>query len=340
MSVAVSNGYIYALPFGKSILKWTLNGTSVPFSTNVTFNSAYSLRVDTNGSIYVVDRQTSELTKLNADGTVSYQITLAGVNLPAAPQALAIDSNHYVYVSDFSNARILKIDASGSTVATFSASGLISAGALTVDGSGNLFVFAYYTPVSNNRVFKFNSTGSLLNIFDLPANTITPFGMISDVYGNYYLPNFAMNNSGNFNGGLYKYSSNGVQLSVYNLADPTSWMPVDVALDGSNNIYVANGSSIVVFEISNPLSSAPPISLTGSNDNNVSSDNTAGVLGLLIRVAIWGAILSLFGVIFVGSVYYFRSVFGFKRALKVNEIQFSDLKHNMLEWETRDNSTI
>ena len=229
-----------------------MNGARVPFSTNVTFSGPTGLRVDTDGSIYVIDRTTYVLTKLNADGSLSYQVT-SGFFLP---QAVAIDSNHNVYVSDTWNSRIVKFNSTGSFLASFSLGGIANPKALSVDGDGNIYVLGNY-----NSVYKLNSNGTPLFPFNIPNTNTLPNGIISDSYGNLYFPSSTPNN------GIFKYSPSGVQLAVYTTSGASSLLPVDVALDGANNIYVANSfnGSIVIFQISNSNSSLSSSSSSSSS---------------------------------------------------------------------------
>ena len=138
------------------------------------FNFPTGLTLDTKGNLYVADRGSHKIRKIDLKGNV---ITFAGSGTEgfqdgpantaqfAFPDRLAFDTKGNLFVSDSSNHRIRKIDTKGN-VSTYAGSGIQgfqngSANtaqfdfprALAFDGNGSLYV----ADVGNNRIRKIDS---------------------------------------------------------------------------------------------------------------------------------------------------------------------------------------
>ena len=170
------------------------------------FDAPEGVAVDTVGNIYVADTRNNTIRKITAGGTVT---TLAGVAGQSGsgdgaggsarfngPSAVAVDAAGNVYVADFSNATIRKIDTSGTVTTLAGSAGLVGfadgAGAvarfnqpyaLTVDGSGNLYVADTY-----NRAIRMITPGGTVTTLDgAQARFYYPQGIAVDASGNLYV---------------------------------------------------------------------------------------------------------------------------------------------------------
>ena len=202
-----------------------------------TFNSAWGdggklnapqgIAVDSSGNIYVADTSNNRIQKLNSSGNY-----LSGLGSYGSgngqfnnPQGVTLDSSGNIYVADTNNRRIQKFDSSGtfqwwlgydgSTIGTHtSGTGsygtgngkFSSANSVAIDSSGNIYV----TDTSNNRIQKFDSSGTFQWWLGYNGSTIGTHtsGTASSGSGN-----------GQFNS------------------------PSKIILDSSGNIYVADASN-------------------------------------------------------------------------------------------------
>ncbi|MGC4040186.1 MAG: T9SS type A sorting domain-containing protein [Flavobacterium sp.] len=145
------------------------------------FAAPKGIDVDSSGNIYVADANSNRIRKVTpagvvttiaGDGTAGYldgQGTAARFNNPIG---VAVASSGAIYVSDASNNRIRLIATSGAvtTVAGSGASGIVNGQgtaaqfnaprAITIDGSGNIYVVDY----NNNRIRKITSSGAVTTL--------------------------------------------------------------------------------------------------------------------------------------------------------------------------------
>ena len=145
---------------------------------NALFASPKGMDADAAGNVYVADAGNNRVRKITpagivttvaGDGTAAYldaQGTSAKLNNPTG---VAVNAAGAIYVSDTSNNRIRVISASGTvtTIAGSGSSGMVNGQgtaaqfnaprAITIDGSGNIFVVDY----SNNRIRKITSSGTV-----------------------------------------------------------------------------------------------------------------------------------------------------------------------------------
>ena len=177
---------------------------------------------------------------LNADpGTVTAIGATAGLK---APSAIAVDGAGNTYVADSTTGNIYK---NGN--ATAIATGFSSPSAIAVDGAGNLFV----GDSGNHRIVEVPYSGTA---YGTPAVIETglsgPTGLAVDAGGNLYVAD-----SGNkrvlllaMGGGLpagSNISPLGTSVTSAGVVSTGFTDPVDVAVDGSGNVYVADSGSII-----------------------------------------------------------------------------------------------
>jgi hypothetical protein len=252
--------------------------------------------VDGSGNLYVADTTNNRVLEYNAplatDTTadrvlgqddfihnVANLVDAQGLN---APQALAIDASttpNRIYVADEDNNRVLGWrDAASFTsgapadlvigqpdflsslcngaAGTVSASSLCSPAGLAVDGSGNLYV----ADTDNNRVLEytnpFNACAGVFPCVGGPGALVLGQGV-----------SFTSNTANN--GGVSAGSLDS---------------PLQVALDGAGNLYVADSDNNRVVEYNMPLTSGATATLVfgqgGSATSNACDYDISGVLKL------------------------------------------------------------
>ena len=192
------------------------------------FNAPTGVAVDSSGTLYVADESNHRIRKITTEGAVT---TLAGDGYwgstdgsgPTArfkyPSALALDNSGNIYVADSINNRIRKITSSGvvTTLAGNGEGGLgdSSSGStnvkfwqpngVAVDSGGNVYVGDSY----NNRLRCISRYGYVMTLAGSGAS------------GQYSPIKFA-----DGNGSVAKF-----------------WSPQGVAVDSSDNVYIADKSN-------------------------------------------------------------------------------------------------
>jgi sugar lactone lactonase YvrE len=220
-AVAVDgNGNVYVADQGNSTVRKVSPGGSVTTFAGLAgsagssdgtgaaarFNAPMGVAVDSVGNVYVADTKNNTIRKITAGGTVT---TLAGVAGQTGsgdgaggsarfngPYAVAVDASGNVYVADYFNATIRKINASN-TVSTLAgtagqmgfadgtgfAAKFNEPSALTVDGSGNVYVADTY----NRAVREISPSGAVTTLNGAQTRFYYPQGIAVDASGNLYV---------------------------------------------------------------------------------------------------------------------------------------------------------
>jgi sugar lactone lactonase YvrE len=191
-----------------------------------------------------------------------------------APYEMAIDNAGNIYISDAGNKRVRKVNTSG-IITTFAGNGTngstgnggqataaeISPEGIAVDAAGNVYI----TDVSSQTIRKVNTSG-VISLFagggsslgdGGPATAATfnnPSGMAFDAAGNLYIADYD-------NDRIRKISTSGIITTVAGTGvggyigdggpatNAQLWWPQSVAIDASNNIYIADNANNVIREV-------------------------------------------------------------------------------------------
>ncbi len=239
------------------------------------FYYPFGIAVDGSGNLYVADTYNSTLRKITAAGVVT---TLAGTATLTGstndtgsaarfnfPVGVGVDNGGNVYLADYGNHEIRKVT-SGGVVTTLAGSAGVSGSvdgtggaarfknpfAVTVDNGGNVYVADY----GNHTIRKVTSGGDVTTLAGLAggaggadgagsaARFNFPAGVALDGGGNAYVAD-------TINHTLRKITAAGVVTTLAGSAGSSGtndgigsgarfYQPIGVAVDGSNNVYVAD----------------------------------------------------------------------------------------------------
>ncbi|MGA2016658.1 MAG: immunoglobulin domain-containing protein, partial [Opitutaceae bacterium] len=193
------------------------------------FATPGNVAVDTGGNVYVADQLNDTIRKITPAGvvtTLAGDATVAGKNDGTGmgarfdnPYGIAVDGSDNVYVADTYNCTIRKITSAGVVTTLAGTAGAIGA----KDGTGSAAQFNYPTGVA------VDGEGNVY-VADIDNDTIrkvTPSGVVTTLAGAVGLTGFA-----DGTGAAAEFNA-----------------PIDVAVDGGGNVYVADVDNYTVRKI-------------------------------------------------------------------------------------------
>jgi streptogramin lyase len=267
-------------------------------------SNPWGIAIDGQGHVWIANFLVNTVTELSNTGTVLspgtgytggyFSIGGAGVNI-------AIDGSGNVWIPN-GNTGVAKLSSSGAVLGSFTGTGLDQPDSVAVDGSGN----AWFANLSS-AVSEFSSTGSALSGTNGYSSGSQPYGVAIDSSGNAWVgavdgkitklsPSgsvldasssgqnanvFGIDGAGSAwtwgGNGIIGISSSGAILSgPYNYQPPSLYGDQAAALDGSGDIWVANGGNNTVTEVIGaatpvitPIAAGLPATPTGNGSSNL-----------------------------------------------------------------------
>ena len=248
------------------------------------------LAVDGSGNLYVAESGNNRIRRIDAEGVITTiagtgEGGFGGDGGPATEAQLGaagmvLDGSGNLYVSDFGNNRIRRIDAEG-VITTIAGTGeggfggdggpateaqLYSPSGLALDGSGNLYVVDF----RNNRIRRIDAEGVITTIAGTgeggfggdggpatEAQLYSPSGLALDGSGNLYVVDTRSQR-------IRRIDAEGVITTIAGTGEqgfggdggPATeaqlHLPGGLALDGSGNLYVADGNNLRIRVIRPP----------------------------------------------------------------------------------------
>ncbi len=216
-------------------------------SSNGQFNQPRDVAVDSNGNIYVADRNNHRIQKFDSSGAYvtswgSYGTGNTNFNYP---RGIAVyettPGTGFVYVADSDNHKIKKFDLNGTYITNWGGYGTGNGKTsypqdVEVDSSGNVYASDY----DNARVTKFTSTGTYLLKFGSLGSSNSQFNVPYDI---------AIDSNSNIyvadsnNHRIQKFDFSGAyvtQWGTYGSADGQLAYPKGIAIDSLDNVYVSD----------------------------------------------------------------------------------------------------
>ena len=257
-----------------------VSGSADGVGTAASFRYPDGAVFDSQNNLFISDQSNHKIRKITPDGTVT---TFAGTGTIGAvdavgtaasfyyPAGMTVDANDNLLVADYGNNKIRKITPDG-TVTTFAGTGVAGTAegtALTaqfngatgvcVDSFGNVFVADYY----NNKIRKIDTLGNV--------TTFAGSGAIGSDNGNgalasfYYPAIVAVDAANNLfvtdeenhkirkittDGTVSTYAGNGTLGATDGISTSAQFnFPTGVAVDNSNNVFVADYSNNKIRKI-------------------------------------------------------------------------------------------
>jgi Putative Ig domain/NHL repeat len=280
-----------------------------PFAVAVDSSGNIYIADSFNNRIREVVKATGNITTIAGNGTAGFTgdggaATSAEINMP---EGVAVDSSGNVFFSDEGNQRIREIVKATGTITTVAGNGtwgyngdgelatsaeLFYPKNVAVDPSGNIYIADWY----NNRIREVvKSTGDIATVAGTGTGSYNgdgiaatsamvnhPNGVAVDSSGNIYIGdtyNSRIREVNKATGIITTIAGNGTAGYSGDGGPPTSaklYDPYGVALDSSNNIYIADSFNYRIREV---LSYAPPT--LGSLSSTAWTVNQTSYIGVV-----------------------------------------------------------
>jgi sugar lactone lactonase YvrE len=246
LSVLFTSGsYLWASPPAVQFL-----GVPTPaFTSGITF--PIGLAGDTSGNIYIAEYSGIAVYKETLQPNGTYVKSTIASGFPYGPVGLAVDAAGNVYIGldiGSSNSSLVKetLQNNGSYIQSYIGTGLQDVYGIAVDSSGN--VYATNNSGSEN-VYKFTPSGNTYTgtvIFTSPGGILA--GLALDSSGNLFVTK-------EYASTIYELTPTGNPLTTTTYTSSTISTTVgsafDIAVDGNDDLYVADTSGYLRLETPN-----------------------------------------------------------------------------------------
>lgn len=255
------------------------------FSSSGKFLSSFAtdiipagITINNAGDIFVVDRNSTAIVKFSTNGTLesSFGSAEAGLEQFTNPEDIAVDNVDNIYVTDGNI--IQKFNSTGSFISDFFANNTknccMNALGIAIDGSNKIYV----TDILYHRMIEFNSTGSVLSIFNLmsssPQFSSSPQGIAVDIGDNIYVADTS-------NGRILKVNATGHSVSAVEIAGT----PIGIAVK-NGKVYATDLSNdrVDVF-LTSQFVNGSGLNFTSTQKDEALTDQNSTVLNAAVKIA-------------------------------------------------------
>ncbi len=281
-----SNGNVYIADTGNGAVRMVTTSAGTISTLATSLNNPNGVAVDSMGNVYVADTNNNVIRKISGTNVSLYAGNFTNgyfcdgcgpLNAELSlPQKVSVDSAFNVYIADTGNSRLRKV-VNGGIISTVVGDGLsdnLTGGTATSvqivgpqfaakDSSGNLYISdlscnVYKVTSGTNAVSLFAGSNACGYGGDNISATATqlnkPAGIAVDSAGNVYIADSGNNRIREVSGGtITTVAGNGTfGYNSDNIPATNAWLefPVAVALDSSNNLYIADKDSNRIREVS------------------------------------------------------------------------------------------
>ena len=203
------------------------------------FDGPIGLAIDGGGNVFVADAGNNQVRLILAQGGYGTVEALAVANGNfKGPTGVVVDGNGNLFVTDAGNNAVKEILAAGgyATVLTLAATGNFNApGGIAIDASGNLFI----ADTQSAAVKEILAAGGYATVNTLaPGNFTAPEGVAVDRSGNVFVADAGSETVKEIlAAGGYTIVETVIPQATVNFQ---ALMPTAIAIDGSENLFVAS----------------------------------------------------------------------------------------------------
>jgi sugar lactone lactonase YvrE len=258
-------------------------------ATAAALNYPNGVALDKFGNLYIADHGNSRIRMVNTSGIISTiagngNAGYSGDGGPAiraqlqGPRGVAVDATGNIYIADTDNSHVRKVNTlgiistlAGDSIPGYNGDGILATKAkvnwpyaICLDKAGNL----YFADAGNNRIRMINTSGIISTVAGVGtcgysgdggpatgAHLCDPYGLTIDATGNLFISDLynSVIRKVNTSGIITTLAGNGTQGYSGDGGPATSaemFWPQGIALDGGENIYIADQHNSCLRKVS------------------------------------------------------------------------------------------
>ncbi|WP_373999179.1 hypothetical protein [Bdellovibrio bacteriovorus] len=236
-----------------------ISSTTIAASTPAEVRSATAMEIGASGNMYVIQSAANLFSKYDASRTPLFMLgPTAGADSLQNPAGVYIDRNNNIWVTEVGADRVLKFSPSGVLLLSLGGPGTGNGEfndpmAVAVASDGSIYV----ADSLNLRIQKFAADGTYLSQY--------PIGQIIDMVISNSDILYATRDSTK---DAIRFQTDGTILQVYGSGSFAT--PKGIALDASDNVYVADLTNQTITKFDNANTTSAVISTSGTADGQIS----------------------------------------------------------------------